>query len=95
VPGFRKARNWEYELKLGGYRALGIKTGAEVQLRSRNNNDFASRYPTIAKALRALPRETVVDGELVAFDEFGRPSFNRLQNYRPSQVPIFYYAFDV
>jgi sn-glycerol 3-phosphate transport system substrate-binding protein len=44
---------WMYELKLHGYRALGIKTKAQVQLRSRNDNDFSSRYPAIVKALTA------------------------------------------
>jgi DNA ligase D-like protein (predicted ligase) len=84
-----------YELKLDGYRALGIKSNGEVQLRSRNNNDFAARYPQIAKALVKLPNETVVDGEIVALDETGKPSFNALQNYDPAQSPLFFYLFDV
>ena len=59
---------WQYELKFDGYRALAIKTGGRIQLRSRNNNDFSLRYPSIAKALSSLPNETVVDGEVVALD---------------------------
>jgi len=59
-----------------------------VQLRSRNDNDFTQRYPAIAKALAALPDETVIDGEVVALDESGRPSFNILQNYGSSKAPI-------
>ncbi len=70
---------WLYELKLDGYRALAIKTDRTVQLRSRNDNDFASKYPLIPKALAAMPDETVLDGELVALDASGRPSFNLLQ----------------
>jgi len=62
-----------------------------VQLRSRNDNDFTQRYPAIAKALAALPDETVIDGEVVALDESGRPSFNILQNYGSSKAPILYY----
>lgn len=87
--------DWEYELKLDGYRALAIKTNGKVQLRSRNNNDFSLKYTAILKALAGLPDETVIDGEVVAFDDSGRPSFNMLQNYGSSKVPIFYYAFDV
>jgi bifunctional non-homologous end joining protein LigD len=80
---------------LDGYRALALKTEGKVQLRSRNNNDFSGRYPAIVKALAPLPNETVIDGEIVAFDEAGRPSFNTLQNYGSAKVPIFYFAFDL
>ena len=76
--------DWIYELKLDGYRALGIKTEAQVQLRSRNDNDFSSRYPAIVRALASLPDDTVIDGEVIAVDEAGRPSFNILQNYGSS-----------
>lgn len=90
-----QSTKWAYELKLDGYRALGIKTNGRVHLRSRNNKDFNARYPTIVKALEVLPDETVVDGEVVALDDFGRPSFNALQNYGSSKAPIFYFLFDV
>jgi bifunctional non-homologous end joining protein LigD len=60
--------NWLVELKLDGYRALAIKTGGKVQLRSRNNNDFSGKYPLIVKALTSMPDETVIDGEVVALD---------------------------
>jgi bifunctional non-homologous end joining protein LigD len=53
--------DWLYELKFDGYRALAIKTGGKVHLRSRNDNDFNARYPTIVKALAAMPDETVQD----------------------------------
>src|SRR5438132_4319926 len=86
---------WAYELKLDGYRALAIKTSGQVRLRSRNDKDFNSRYPAIVKAMMSLPDETVVDGEVVAIDASGRPSFNALQNYGSSKVSIFYYLFDV
>jgi DNA ligase D-like protein (predicted ligase) len=88
-------RNATEELKLDGYRALGIKSDGHVQLRSKNNNGFNTKYPFVAKALAGLPDETVVDGEVVAFDESGRPSFNSLQNYRSPNIPIIYYIFDV
>jgi len=54
--------NWAYELKLDGYRALAVRTGGRVHLRSRNNKDFNARYPAVVKALGPLQDETVVDG---------------------------------
>ena len=90
-----ESEDWLIELKLDGYRALAIKTGGTLLLRSRNNNDFNSRYPSIVEALTSLPDETIVDGEVVAFDKSGRPSFNLLQNYGSADTPIFYYAFDL
>jgi bifunctional non-homologous end joining protein LigD len=80
-----EAAEWLYELKLDGYRALAINGVGSGQLRSRNDNDFSVRYPAIAKALASLPPETVIDGEVVALDESGRPSFNILQNYGSSK----------
>jgi len=86
---------WTYELKLDGYRAIAFKTGGRVQLRSRNDNDFSARYPAVLSGLANLPPDTVLDGEVVAFDEHGRPSFNLLQNYGSTDVPIGYFVFDV
>jgi bifunctional non-homologous end joining protein LigD len=86
---------WRFELKLDGYRALAIKSGGKVRLVSRNNNDFTSRYPGVVKALADMPDETVLDGEVVALDESGRPSFNILQNYGSSGAPIVYVVFDI
>jgi bifunctional non-homologous end joining protein LigD len=87
--------DWTYELKLDGYRALAIKSNGKVRLRSRNDKDFSVRYPEFVQALASLPDESVVDGEVVALDDAGRPSFNALQNYSSSAVPLFFYIFDV
>src|SRR5580658_7240917 len=86
---------WLIELKLDGYRALAIKSGGEVQLRSRNDNDFNSRYPGIVKALASMPDETVIDGEVVALDQDGKPSFNALQNHGSAGVPVHFFIFDL
>jgi bifunctional non-homologous end joining protein LigD len=83
---------WSYELKLDGYRALGLKSGAAVRLYSRNGKDFSQRFPAVTRALEALPDETLIDGEVVAVDENGRPSFSSLQNF--DRAPVFY-AFDL
>jgi bifunctional non-homologous end joining protein LigD len=86
---------WSYEIKLDGYRAIAIKKNGDVRLRSRNDKDFNRKYPRVAEALASLPDNTVVDGEIVALNESGRPSFNALQNYEASNIRIFYYIFDV
>ena len=85
---------WLGELKFDRYRAVAVKSEGRIHLRSRNDNDFSSRYPAIASALSALPDETVIDGEIVALDQFGHPSFNVLQN-GGSKTTIIYYVFDV
>ena len=87
--------DWLYELKHDGYRSLAVKTGGTVNLRSRNDNDFSGRYAAITNALDTLPNETVVDGEIVALDETGKPSFQTLQNYGSSGAPLHFYVFDL
>ena len=79
---------WAYEVKWDGYRALG----SSESLLSRRGKPL--NFRSIRDALRQLPAGTILDGEVVAPDESGRPSFSRLQNYRHGQ-PIPYYAFDL
>lgn len=86
---------WTYQLKLDGYRAIAFKTAAGVRLRSRNDNDFSSRYRSVLKGLANLPADTVIDGEVIAVDADGRPSFSLLQNHGASGIPILYFVFDV
>ena len=95
VDSLPEGAHWAYEVKLDGYRALAMKTSGRVYLRSRNNSDFNSKYPRMVKALGSLPDETVIDGELVALDDRGWPSFSLLQNHRSSKVAIVYYVFEV
>ena len=85
----------QYEIKFDGYRALAMKSEGKVHLRSRNDNDFNVRYPSIVKALAPMPDETVIDGEVVALDSDGRPSFNTLQNYGSAGAPLHFYIFDL
>ena len=74
---------WEYQLKLDGYRAIAFKTGGRLHLRSRNDNDFSRPLSgRRRRAWRSCPNETVIDGEVVAFDEDGRPSFNAAAELR-------------
>ena len=84
---------WQYEVKWDGYRALAIRD-AKLRLLSRRNNSLNTRFATVAKALEAIEPGTILDGEVVAVDAQGRPSFNVLQNYRQGK-PVFYYAFDL
>src|SRR5579862_1806622 len=83
---------WQYEVKFDGYRALAIKTGGMVQLRSRNDKDFTRRYLGLVAALAGLPDETVIDGEVVALDSAGKPVFSLLQN---GGTNVHFYVFDL
>src|SRR5438045_615797 len=86
---------WQYQLNVDGYRALAFKNGGKLYLRSRNNKDFAALYPNVLSGLSNLPADTILDGEIVALDEDGKPSFNVLQNYGSAPAPVLYYVFDV
>jgi DNA ligase D-like protein (predicted ligase) len=88
---------WVYELKFDGYRALILKDRDRVELRSRKNKDLTRMYPRVAAAgLELNAFQAIVDGEIVALDMQGRPSFQALQ-HRGShpEHQIVYYAFDL
>jgi len=95
VPKVPEGPEWSYEVKFDGYRAQGIKTAGRVQLRSRYNANFNARFPLIVHALEALPDETVIDGEIVAYDAEGHPSFNVLQNHLSEKPRLHFFAFDL
>ena len=86
---------WTYELKLDGYRAIAVKSGGKATVYSRRGTDLTRRFRYVAEALSSLPDQTVIDGEVVALDEQGKPNFNLLQNYRSAESHIMLYAFDV
>src|SRR5438309_1393043 len=86
---------WIWEIKFDGYRALAVRSGTGVALFSRRRKSLNSQFPYIVEALADLPAGTVVDGEVVAIDESGRPDFNLLQNFRAEASRIQYYIFDL
>ena len=87
---------WSYEVKWDGYRALAVKDGARVLLLSRNQKDLTRDYSGVVAAIKALPvGRTVLDGEIVAVDDRGRPSFQALQHRTTTDLTVVYYAFDV
>src|SRR5207302_9984978 len=88
---------WLYELKWDGYRALMIKDGDDVQIRSRNDKDLTATYPGIAAAgQREKIKQIVLDGELVALGEGGRLWCRALQHGSSHQKQqIVSCAFDV
>jgi bifunctional non-homologous end joining protein LigD len=67
--GLPENPQWHYEIKFDGFRVLGLKSGGKPHLLSRNGKDFSRRFPSIVSALANPPDETVVDCEIVAFDE--------------------------
>jgi len=95
VSALPEGANWTYEVKLDGYRAIGVKTSREAILYSRNHKNFNKRFPQIAEALDDLPADTVIDGEVVALDESGRPDFHRLQHFTAEASRIHYFVFDL
>ena len=103
----REDGGWAYEIKWDGVRAIAYSQPGELRLQSRNLKDITAQYPELARLSRALgSRRAVLDGEIVALDEQGRPSFESLQRRMhvssPSQVkrlvkstPVTYMLFDL
>jgi len=92
-----EGENWTYEVKWDGYRALLLKDHNDIQLRSRNDNNLTATYPTIHAAALKLKAETaLLDGEIVALDPKGKPSFQALQHRSAHRnYAIVFYAFDL
>lgn len=100
-------KGWAYEFKWDGVRAITYIEGGRLRIVSRNLLDITPRYPELRDLGLALGSTAVVlDGEVVAFDDAGRPSFERLQNRMHvvgesrvrrlmKEVPIAYLVFDV
>jgi bifunctional non-homologous end joining protein LigD len=98
---------WTYEVKWDGMRVLAFVQDGSLRLQSANERDVTVSWPELAGLPAALPaKQVLLDGELVATDEQGRPSFGRLQQRmhigvaaeaarRAVEVPVFYVVFDL
>ncbi len=95
VPRLPEGSQWLWEIKLDGYRALAVKSGGDVTVFSRRGKFLNRQFPYIVERLADLPDGTVVDGELVAINDSGRPDFHLLQNFRAEASRIHYYIFDL
>ena len=93
-----EGREWEYEVKWDGYRIEAIKDGNQVRLLSRRGADYSDKFKTVSKAVSEIAADSaVLDGEVVAVDARGRPSFQVLQNRGtlPAGYRLAYYVFDL
>jgi DNA ligase D-like protein (predicted ligase) len=95
VPKLPGGSEWLFEIKLDGYRAIAVKSSGTLNLFSRRRNSFNRQYSLVFEALAHLPDNTVIDGEVVALNESGRPDFNLLQHYRAEASRIHYFIFDL
>ena len=89
---------WEYEVKWDGYRIVAVKSGATAQLFSRRGASYTDKFRAVTRAVAGVRADTaVLDGEVVATDAQGRPSFQVLQNRGrlPAGYQLVYYAFDL
>lgn len=88
-------KDWIFEVKWDGYRAIAEVGKSEVKLYSRNGLSFNNLYPRVAHALTKFNEQIVLDGEIVVLNENHKPDFQKLQQYdmHPS-LPIVFYVFD-
>ncbi|MEP6908822.1 MAG: DNA ligase D [Actinomycetota bacterium] len=88
--------DWVYEIKWDGYRIVATVSGGEPVLRTRKDQDYTKRFENVSKELvKALKTpDCVVDGEVCALDDEGRPSFSAMQQGKPG-TPIVYFVFDL
>ena len=99
--------DWLFEIKWDGYRAVAFVDNGSVRLVSRNQNELTARYPELKDLPRSVKaKNAILDGEVVALDAEGKPSFSLMQQrtgFRPrgkratakADVPVLYYAFDL
>src|SRR5262249_27897599 len=86
---------WLHEIKHDGFRVVARRDGDRVRLYSRPGNDLTYRFDLIVEAMARLrSRSCIIDGEAVACDNTGVPSFDRIR-YRRHDASVFLYAFDL
>jgi len=88
-------KDYLYEIKWDGYRIISHIQDNKVKMSSRSALDYTKKYPPVAKALKELEHDAVLDGEVVVFNEEGKPDFDALQLYNGHETPINYCVFDV
>lgn len=84
-----------YEVKWDGYRIISYVDNGAVRMDSRSALNYTKKYPPVAQALRELAHDAVLDGEVVVFNEEGKPDFDALQKYNGHDSPINYCVFDL
>lgn len=88
-------REWVYEEKYDGIRAVAYRAGDRVRILSRTGRDVTAGFPSVADALRALPDDDfVLDGELVVFDRAGVSRFQLLQRRVDPRLRVVFVVFD-
>lgn len=89
-------KDWLFEIKWDGYRAISEIKDGNVSLYSRNGNSFINDYPLVAKELKKIKHDAILDGEIIILNEEGKSDFQKLQHYEDNtQYPICYYVFDL
>lgn len=90
-----KNSNYLFELKWDGYRIVSKVESGKVRMNSRGGLDYTKRYPLIAKALKSLGHDVILDGEVVVLTEEGKPDFDAIQLYNGHETSIQYCVFDL
>ncbi len=89
-------KDWLFEIKWDGYRAIANKSKKEILLYSRNGLNFQQTYPIVVDQLKKIKAQAIVDGEIVVLNDEGKPDFQFLQHYSENQNrPIQYHIFDL
>jgi bifunctional non-homologous end joining protein LigD len=87
---------WQFELKLDGYRSLAYLNSGTVDIRSRRNNSFNTKFVDVYDALKEWKINAIVDGEIVVLNENGIPDFNGIQQWESEQKgQLVFYVFDL